>query len=215
MVKTEKGGSKQTNQRLTRWLTLAAIVGPVLFILAMFVLGFIRPGYSFVSRPVSALGIGPNGIFMDAAFVISGFLLILGVIAVFWAARSELGAAKSGACAVLLLPSPIGVLLCGIFTMDRLSLHMVGVQLAFTTPILAFLIAGWVLRSVPRWRRFGTWMLLGCPLTLGLLAGFITSVPFAQMATGGGAMGLWQRAMGIEVLAWYAALGWLGFHRLR
>jgi hypothetical membrane protein len=213
-VMTDEGrGGKPIGLNIARWLALGAIAGPVIFIFAMFVLGSFRPGYSFVSQPVSALGIGPNGIFMNAAFVLNGLLMIGGVIAVFQNAKLELGTAARWICAGLLLLSPIGVLLCGIFTMNTLSLHMVGVQLAFTTPIFSFLIAGLLLRRAPSWRRFGTWMLLGCPLTIALLVGFITSVPFAQMATGGGAMGLWQRAMGVEVLAWYAAMGWLGFRR--
>lgn len=209
----ERRGGKPIGFNIVRWLALGAVIGPVLLIIAMTVLGFLRPGYSLLSQPVSALGVGPNSVFMNAGFVLNGLLLIVGVIAVFRTATPGLGAVARLICAGLLLLSPIGILLCGIFTMNTLSLHMVGVQLAFTTPIFSFLIVGLLLRRAPSWRRFGTWMLLGCPLTIALLVGFMTSVPFAQMATGGGVMGLWQRAMGIEVLAWYATLGWLGFRR--
>jgi hypothetical membrane protein len=83
----------------------------------------LRPGYSFVSRPVSALGIGPNGVFMDAAFVLNGVLLIVGLTAVFQSLKHQLGALARWMCMALLLLSPLGVLWDGIFTMNTLALH--------------------------------------------------------------------------------------------
>src|SRR6266699_711729 len=115
---------------------------------------------------------------------------------------------------VLLVLSPLGVLWAGIFTMDLLALHTLGTLVAFCTPVIAFPIVGLVLRHVPEWKRFGTWMLLGCLLTLALLVGFTTSVPpHINWATGGGSLGLWQRALGIEVQAWFVAMGVLAFRR--
>jgi hypothetical protein len=81
------------------------------------------------------------------------------------------------------------------------------------TPVISFLIVGLVLRRVPEWKRFGTWMLVGCPLTLVLLVGFSMSVPPSELATGGGSLGLWQRALIIEVQAWFMIMGWLTFRR--
>src|SRR5437870_469577 len=76
----------QTFPGATRWLTLSAVVGPVLFTLAWGILGAISPGYtawgiriapySPVSQPISGLGLGPTAPFMNLAFVI-GALLIL------------------------------------------------------------------------------------------------------------------------------------------
>lgn len=206
----------QASPGATRWLALGAVVGPVLFVLASVVLGLLRPGYSPVSQQVSALAIGPNGVFMRAAYVLYGPLVIVGVIAVFRGFKHELGAVACWACTVLLVLSPLGILWAGIFTMNTLALHLVGAQLAFSTPIIVLPIAGFVLRRVPNWRRFGTWMMvIGGPLTLALLIGFIMSVPPSVLATvaGGGSLGLWQRALGIEVFAWYVAMGWLAFCR--
>jgi|SRR5215472_13312512 len=201
----------------TRWLALGAVVGPVMFVLASVVLGLLRPGYSSVSQQVSALAIGPNGVFMRAAYMLCGPLVIVGVIAVFRGFKHELGEVACWACTVLLVLSPLGILWAGIFTMnpETLALHLVGAQLAFTTPIIALPIAGFVLRRVPYWRRFGTWLLLGSPLTLAVLIGFIMSVPPSVLATvaGGGNLGLWQRALGIEVFAWFVAMGWRAFRR--
>lgn len=73
----------------TRWLALGAAVGPVLFTLSWFVLGFLSPGYTLwgtkiapyspLSQPVSGLGLGPTGPLMNTAFVVSGLLLLVGV----------------------------------------------------------------------------------------------------------------------------------------
>jgi len=196
-----------------RWLTLGAVAGPILFTLAWLVLGQLRPSYSFVSRPVSALAIGPNGVFMDAAFVLNGLLLIVGLIAVFQSFKHKLGTLARWMCTVLFLLSPLGVLWDGIFTMNTLALHTLGAEVALGTPVISFLIVGLVLRRVPEWKRFGTWMLVGCPLTLALLVGFSMSVPPSELATGGGSLGLWQRALIIEVQAWFVAMGWLAFRR--
>src|SRR5438067_11261302 len=75
-----------------RWLALGAVAGPALFTLAWFVLGFLSPGftlfgariapYSPVSQPISGLGLGPTGPFMNAAFVLSGLLLLAGEIGI-------------------------------------------------------------------------------------------------------------------------------------
>ncbi len=216
---------KDLNQSITtshvryssRWLMLGAVVGPVLFTLAAFALAPLHPGYSIVSQPMSALAIGPNGEFMRAAFLLYGFLVTIGVIAVFQSLKHELGAAARLVCTVLLALSPLGILWAGIFTMapETLGLHTLGATVAFSTPIIVFPVVGLILRRAPSWRHFGTWMLLGGPLTLALLIGFTMSVPPSQMVTGGGSFGLWQRALAIEVFAWYTALGWIAFRHSR
>ncbi len=166
----------QASSVVTRWLSLGAGAGPVPGTLVWIVLGCVRPGYSPISQPVSALGIGPDG-----AFMLDGLLCIVAVIAVFRGLKNELGTAACWTCTALLLLSPFGLLWVGVFTMNTLALHLVGAQLAFATPILALSIAGFVLSHIPHWRRFGTWMLVsGGPLTLALLVGFITSVPVSE-----------------------------------
>ena len=60
----------------------------------------------------------------------------------------------------------------GIFTLEDPLPHLIGFLLATGTPVLSFLAAGFLLRGMPRWRRFGTWLLLGSPLTLLLVVLF-------------------------------------------
>jgi hypothetical protein len=152
---------------------------------------------------------------MRLAFLLYGLLVTLGVIAGFKRIICEMGIMARLASAVLLSISPLGVLWDGIFTMEAPAMHTLGAVIAFSTPIIAFPIVGILLRRVPSWRRFGVWMLLGCPLTLALLIGFMRSVPPSEMASGGGNLGLWQRALLLEVQAWYVAYGWLAFRALK
>lgn len=201
----------QAPPEAARWPALCSVVGPILFTLAWVVLGLLRPGYSSVSRPVSALGIGPNGSFMDAAFVVAGLLLIIGVIAALHGSEHNMGTVARWSCTLLLMLSPLGMLWAGIFTMNTLALHTLGAEVALGTPVITFPIVGLLLRRVQTWRRLGTWMLAAGPLTLALLVGFSTSVPPSEMVTGGGSFGLWQRALIVEVLSWYAAIGWRAF----
>src|SRR5215831_14961043 len=161
-----------------RWLALGAVGGPVLFTLAWFVLGFLSPGYTLfgariapyspISQPISGLGLGPTAPFMNAAFVVSGLLIIAGVVGIFQGIR-EIGAVARWGCTALLALSGVGAVVVGIFTLESFLVHFLGVLLAIATPVLSFLVSGLVLRRVPRWRRFGSWLLLGSPLTLALL----------------------------------------------
>jgi hypothetical protein len=101
----------------TRWLALGAVAGPVLFTLAWLVLGFLSPGftifgteispYSPFSQPISGLGLGLTAPFMNAAFVLSGILLMAGVIGVFQTMRAGGRLALRWACAALLALSPL------------------------------------------------------------------------------------------------------------
>jgi uncharacterized protein DUF998 len=198
-----------------RLLILCAVIGPPLFLLSWLFLETIRFGYSPISQPISALAIGQNGIYMRIAFLLDGLLTTAGVIGVFQSLKNKLGAATLWVCTLLMALSPLGLLWAGIFTMNMLVLHTAGAVVACGIPIITFPIVGFILRRVSGWKSFGTWMLIaGCLLTLLLLIGFDTSVPLSQMATGGGTYGLWQRALFIEVQAWYVALAWIGLRQL-
>lgn len=200
------------NIKSYRWLSSGLVLGPIIFILASIVLGLLRPDYSMVRQPLSALAVGFNGGFMRAAFIVEGLFSIIGLFAVFRGLKNDFKTVSHLVCAVLLTLSPFGILWAGIFTMNTLALHMVGAQLAMAAPIIVFPIVGFILRRVPDWRRFGTWMIAGGPITLALLVGFMRSIPFSEMASGGGNFGLWQRALMFEVFFWYAAIGWFAFN---
>jgi hypothetical protein len=204
-----------------RWLALGAVAGPVLFTLAWFVLGFLSPGYTLfgtliapyspLSQPISGLGLGPTGPFMNAAFVLGGLMLLAGVIGVFQTMTATGRPTARWACAALLALSPLGMVIAGIFTLEAIFAHLIGFLLAVATPVVSFLAAGWFLRGIPLWRRFGNWLLLGSPLTLVLVVLFFLTFDPAAAGAGVGVAGLTQRVLSVEVHAWFVAMGWLAF----
>lgn len=206
-----------------RWLALGALAGPALFTLAWFVLGFLSPGYrlfgtliapySAISQPISGLGLGPTGPFMNAAFVLGGLMLLAGVIGVFQTMKASGRPAARWACAALLALSPLGLMVAGIFTLEEPLPHLIGFLLATGTPVLSFLVAGVFLRGLPRWRRFGNWLFLGSPLTLVLVVLFFLTFDPMAAGAGVGVAGLTQRILAVEVHAWFVAMGWLAFRR--
>jgi hypothetical membrane protein len=216
---TEPAPAALATPRPARWLALGAVAGPILFTLTWVVLGFVSPGYTLfgtriapyspVSQPISGLGLGDTGPFMNAAFILGGLLLLAGVIGVFQTIGNTPRPAARRASVALLALTPLGMVTVGVFTLEAVLAHLIGFLLAVGTPVLSFLVAGRFLRDIPGWRRFGTWLLLGSPLTLVLLVlFFLTFVPTAAGAQEG-VGGLTQRLLVVEVLTWFVAMGWL------
>ncbi len=208
--------------RAPRRLALGTVVGPVLFTLAWFVLGILSPGYTLfgyrftdyspISQPISGLGMGSTGPYMNGAFVVSGLILVAGVIGVFRVMPPGRPALRRWSMA-LLACTGIGQVLCGIFNLESMMLHNLGVGLAIGTPVVAFLVAGAYLRGLPDWRRFGTRLLLGSPLTLVLLVAFFATFQPTTDGAEHGIAGLVQRILVLQVLGWFVALGWLAYRR--
>jgi hypothetical membrane protein len=208
---------------LARQLALGAVLGPVLFTLAWLVLGFVSTGYTMfehrftdyspVSQPISGLGMGSTASYMNTAFVLTGSILTAGVVGVFRTIKSLARPALRRSALALLGCTGVGQVMCGIFNLEAVMPHTLGFVLAQGTPICSFLVAGVYFRTIPAWRRFGTWLLLGSPLTLALfVAFFLTFQPTADGAEHGIA-GLVQRIGVLEAQAWFVAMGWLAWRR--
>lgn len=212
----------RTAPRAARWLALGAVVSPVLFTLAWLVLGFMSPGftlfgtliapYSPISQGISGLGLGPTAPYMNAAFVLCGLILIVGVAGIFQTIR-EIGAVARWSCTLLLALSGVGMAMDGIFTLESFFLHFVGFGVAIGTLVLSFLVTGFVLRRVPHWRRFGNWLLLASPLTLALLILYFATFDPIASGQGLGVAGLTERILVVEAHTWFVVMGWLAFRR--
>jgi len=200
-------------------LELAAVAGPVLLTAAWLVLGFVSPGYylwgthvspySPVSQPISGLGLGPTGPYMNAAFVLSGLLVIVGAFGVF-ERIPEMPARYI--CATLLALPGIGSVLDGLFTFQTFFIHFLGFGLALTT-VATFPLVGFLLRRVPGWRSVGTGLIVAGPLTAALaVLYFATFIPTVQGIQTGIA-GLTERLLVLEIQAWYVALGLIAFRK--
>ncbi len=68
--------SEQVGNPVVRWLVLAGVVGPPLFVAVFTLAGFLRPGYSPIHQAVSDLGVGSNAWLLDGGVIINGLLLI-------------------------------------------------------------------------------------------------------------------------------------------
>ena len=205
---------------------LGAVIGPVLFTLAWIVLGVLQPPTQnmygvmggiagAISNPISGLGVGPQAQLFNAAFVLCGLLTLAGVFGAF----RTLGAARRPILAsismILMGLSPLGLGMAGVYTLAvSIPLHMLAAALLFLTPVVSFIAAGMYFRGLPDWRRFGTWLLIGSPLTLLLFGLYAMSFNQAGVAAGEGVAGLTERIMMLEVSAWYVAMGWKAFRRL-
>jgi hypothetical protein len=201
------------------WVALGAVAGPVLFTLAWLVLGFLSPGYtawgtriapySPIHQGISGLGLGPTGPYMNAAFVLAGLLMAAGVVGVF-RGIGGMGAAARWTCAGLLVLPAAGSVVDGVFTLESFLPHSLGFGLVLTA-VLGFPAVGLMLRRVPAWRRFGSWLLLGGPLTLALAVLYFATFSPTVEGTQTGVAGLTERILAVQVDAWYVALGWLAF----
>lgn len=193
-----------------RWPILGAIFGPIFFAFAYTMLGFLRPGFSPVSEPISGLGVGPNAPAMNVSFILTGLLMFVGVVRIFQNI-GEIGGAARWICMLLLLLSPIGCIICGLYTYEAFMFHFLGFFLACGTPVICFPAAGLILRRVPHFRRLGNWMIVGGPLTLVLIVLFMAT--FDYQNTDVGMAGLFERILVLEVHAFYVVLGWHVFRR--
>jgi hypothetical protein len=205
-----------------RVLALGAGVGHILFTLSWFILGFLSPGftmfgiviepYSAIAMPLSGLGLGPTGPFMNAAFVLSGLFVLAGVVGVFQSIEELRPAARWGLMALFAL-SPLGMVIDGFFTLESFMPHMAGFLLGTGTPVVSFLVLGLWLRRIPHWRQVGSWLILSSPLTLVLV--ILSFVTFDQTAViaGRGIAGLTERILCVELAALFTLLSWLAYRR--
>jgi hypothetical membrane protein len=145
----------------------------------------------------------------------AGLLTMIGVVGVFATLRAYGGRVRRAICAGLLCLSPLGLGLCGIFTIESPVIHLACFLLFVLTPMISFPVAAHFLRRVPGWRRFGTALLVAVPVTVGMLAWFFFSYDQAAITVGQGISGIPERLLLMEVQAWFVALGWLGYRRAR
>ncbi|MFB9273517.1 DUF998 domain-containing protein [Cohnella cellulosilytica] len=206
-----------------RRLAMLAPIGAVLFTIAWLVLGFISPGYklfdleispySAVSQPISGLGLGMTGPYMNAAFVLGGVLLMLGAagIANCWPSVTYRGLWRTS---VILLPlTGLGMVICGLFTLESVLMHLAGFLLALVIPVVSFILFGILL-----WKEYGARFLalllfLAGALTLAFF--IIFQIIFDPYSSGEntGMAGLVQRALAVVVLAMFTILGIVGARR--
>ncbi len=176
-------------------------------------LGLARPDYSAVGEPISGLGVGPGAPLMNGAFALLGLLTAAGALGKFFLLR-ELGAADRWLAGGALSLSGLGCVLCGVFTWQARTLHIMAATAGFGGPIIAFFVAGRAMLQSAVWRRVGTWLLGGAAFTLLLAAGFL--ILYCNDGTVGGVrvLGLFERVLLLHIQTWYVALALLVTQRV-
>jgi hypothetical membrane protein len=211
--------------QIARGLAFGAIGGPVLFAIAWIVLGVLQPvtktdygvmgGISgAISNPISGLGVGPHAQLFNAAFVLCGLALMIGVIGAFQIIMASARPAVRRASTALMVISPLGLAMAGIFTLQSsVALHTVAAGLLFSVPVVGFLVTGLFLRRIPGHRRLGALLLVASPLTLVLVILYGITFDVATIAAGHGIAGLTERILLVEIHAIYVALGYSALRR--
>jgi hypothetical membrane protein len=208
----------QRNSTTTNWLSLGAVVGPIVLAVGWIILGALHQGYSPTRQLISVLGIMKYGVALDVVFIANGLLILIGIVGVVRSLRSEISIKARRTIAILLALSPLGVLWDGIFNMNHLILHTIGTQFACALPIITLPIIGLMLRR-SEWRKISNWLIFSGLLSLVFIIGFTSSIPSSELRTiqgatrGGSNLGLWERALITEIQAWYLILGWMAFRR--
>ena len=190
------------------WLTWGALVGPAGFTLTWLGLGLSAPLAVSLSQPVSGFGIGPFALLMNSAFVVGGLCLLFGLVGIFGLAGGTAPGRLGWSSAALLLLSPVGMMLCGVFTLRAFVPHFVGFIMACVCPAVSFAVAGLYLRKRPGWRRAGGVLLAAAPLALLLSGAFLMSFEPQAAGRGEGFAGLIQRALITLVTGAFAFLAW-------
>jgi Protein of unknown function (DUF998) len=203
-----------------RWLALSAAAGPLIFTLGWFILGFLSPGYTLwgvriapyspVSQAISGLGLGPTAPYMNTIFVLSGVLMLAGVAGILGSLGTALRPRARRTVFVLLGLPALGVMVDGVFTLRSSHLHYLGFSVALTC-IAGFPVCGFLLRQVAQWRKIGSCLVVGGPLTLVFTVIFFATFSPTVKGSETGIAGLTERLLVVELMAWYVALGWHAF----
>jgi hypothetical membrane protein len=197
-----------------RTLALAGIVGPIFFTVLVVVQGFLRPEYSHVKMPISALAAWPTGWIQTINFYVVGLLMMAFAVALHLGVQAT---RRGGTGFALLLMSGLGVVLAGVFPWRMVNgvptetpAHVVGAIMAFASTGLGLVVFSRRMAADPRWRDLAAYtMYTGIVvLVLFIAVGFFAideGTPLHEWA------GLLQRVL---CAVWFACLIALGV-RLR
>jgi hypothetical membrane protein len=198
---------------IDRWLALGGLIGPAIFVVTFTVAGMLRAGYSPVDQAISDLGVGDNAWLVNGSLLILGLTLVGFAIGFYRTIRPPASPALRVVTALLIASVGIGYAVAGIFDETNPLHWQLGAPLVYGGAILGFLLAGILLRRDPVWRGWGALSLLASLTTLVLVA--LTFYTFSSYtltpgdpSPDGQLGGLMERVLFIEILAWYAAVGW-------
>ena len=195
--------------RTARWLALAGVIGPVVFVASFTLAGFIRPGYSPVHTAISALGVGPNAWLEDIPAFLLGLSVLGFTLSFVHTMRPEMSGASLGASGLLLTIFGLVWIIVSIFTSapSTRSVHVVASIVGEIAVTAAFFVIAIGLKGTASWHRWPQYSGVAGVVTLVLVVlAFLASA--SRKSDSGSLTGLAERAMVIEVLVWFVIFGW-------
>jgi hypothetical membrane protein len=200
---TTRTDSTTRSGSTTRLLALGGVIGPLIFVVACTIAGFLRPGYSPLHQAVSDLGVGSLAWLLNVPMIVMGVLLIACSAAIL-RTLGPAGDPWRWVCFGLLALPGLGFAWAGIFTEApaTVTLHwVVGMPLIAIGSVAGFLITGIRMRRLDSWRGIGTYSIAASLTSLALI-----TIMFATWTLGIG--GLTERVFFLEIMAWYVIVGW-------
>lgn len=185
---------------MRRFAPLLAPLGAAGFTLAWAVLGAVSPGYrlfdlvidpySAVAQPISGLGLGVTGPYMNTAFVLGGTLVLVGMLT----AIRTLSTSRTATVGLALVSmAGVGMIVDGLFTLESVLLHLVGFVLAIPIPAAGFALLAVSLRREDRASSIA--LGLGAAATLALFVLFMVTFDPYSAGDNTGISGLLQRLL--------------------
>ena len=212
----EQAAQVPERRPLVAALAAAGIVGPILFTVVFVIHGLLRPGYSPVADPISALAIGPYGWVQDLNFIVFGVLMLAYAVGLHLGVRP----ARAGILGPALLAlAGVGAMLSGVVPLRAVAGggtyepagHTVAVFMAFLGAGIGLIALSRRMTSDPSWRSLATYTLAtGIAIVVLFLAvGALASTPDAPLNRW---FGLTQRVL---LAVWYPCLIILAVRLLR
>jgi Protein of unknown function (DUF998) len=197
----------------TRWLLLAGVIGPLLFVVVFLVEGWTRAGYDPQRMFVSQLSLSGQGWQQVANFIVTGLLFVAAAIG--WR-RAMPDGPGCRSVPILLGMAGIGLIAAGIFVTDPGLGYPPGAPTGMPTTsswhdlihglasILVFV--GLPIAMLIMWRRFslegGRWALYALLSAIGMVAAFMSAFAFADI------LGVLQRVSIVIGFGWVARVSW-------
>jgi hypothetical membrane protein len=197
-------------------LAAAGIAGPILFTVVVVIQGLLRPGYSPVADPISALATGPNGWVQNLNFIVLGSLMLAYAVGLHLGMRP----ARAGMVGPALLAlAGVGAVLSGVVPLRAVAGglahepvgHTVAVFMSFLGAGVGLILTSRRMTGDPRWRSLGTYALAtgSAIIVLFLAIGALASTPDAPLNRW---FGLTQRLL---LVVWFPCVIVLALRLLR
>jgi hypothetical membrane protein len=103
---------------MARWLVLAGVVGPMVYVAVFTLVGFLRPSSSPIHQAISDLGVGQGAWLLDVSAVITGLLLMGFAVGFALSMQPVLSRGWRWSCATLRALHGLGLVLLSLETSE-------------------------------------------------------------------------------------------------